>query len=59
MGEYHSKSGAGGPVTGCLPVLNHSAVLTIGNELPDGFDLSGGARKDELIPVEESPVIGP
>ena len=59
MGKCHSKSGMGGPVTGCSPVLDHSAVLTTGNELPGGFDLSSGARKDESIPVEESPVISP
>ena len=46
-------------MSGCSPVLDHSAVLTTGNELPGGFDLSGGATKDESVPVEESPVIGP
>ena len=46
-------------MTGCLPVLDHSVVLTTGNELPGGLDLGGGARKDESILVEESPENGP
>ena len=46
----------GGPVPGCSPVLDHSAVLTTGNELAGRFDLSSRVRKNESVPVEESPV---
>ena len=45
-------------MSGCSPVLDHSAVLTTGNELPGGFDLSSRVRENESVPVEESSVIG-
>ena len=37
------------------PVLNHSAVLIPGNELPGGLNQ---VSEDEPAPMEESPVIG-
>ena len=45
-------------MSGCSPVLDHDAVLTTANELPGGFDLDNWVRKNESVPVEESPVIG-
>ena len=42
--EHRSDGGVslkvrkGGPVSGCSPVRDHSAVLTTGNELPGWFD---------------------
>ena len=56
-GSVNQNQEQGGPVSGCSSVLDHFTVLTTGNELPGRFDLSIGARKNELIPVEESPVI--
>ena len=41
-------------MSGCSPVLDHSEVLTTGNELPVRFDMSSGT-----VPVEESPIIKP
>ena len=41
-----------------IPVLNHSAVIKTGNELPSGFKQVSEVREDETVPMEESPVIG-
>ena len=57
--KCYSKPETGGPASGCSPILDHSAVVTTGNELSGGFDLGSGVRQNELELVEESLVIGP
>ena len=46
-GNVTESQEQGGPVSGCSPVLDHSAVLTTGNEITGGFDLSSKVRKLE------------
>ena len=38
-------------------ILNHSAVIITGNELPGGFKWVSEVGEDETVPREESPVI--
>ena len=58
MGSFIQNQELGGPVSGCSLVLDYPAVLITGNELPSRSDLSTRGRKNELVPVEESHVIG-
>ena len=62
--EYEKGEGCGtkshkqgNPVSECPPNLDYHEFLTTGNELPYGFDLSGGVRESESVLVEESPII--